>query len=246
MKNKIPIIKHAGKLRTLNPSPASTILFEGDSFTSFRSKPCLDTWPWQRLTGAHYGYPERVGDWIFCNRPDLNINCHNGAVGGSIVNDILIRFPTITEPLKPGIVIMTIGGSDSTRGTPLAVVRSEICEYCSRLLDLCGGKVLYLGNFLPLHDASEPMRQKREEARPYTQAIAEVVDAHGGLAVDLGTVLVRKHEALVKLWPGHSISHDGNHFNPVGYEIVTSVVLRALGLMQMPGDPCEPGPMELS
>lgn len=34
MRIKIPISKHASKLRTLNPNPASTILFEGDSFTN--------------------------------------------------------------------------------------------------------------------------------------------------------------------------------------------------------------------
>lgn len=231
-------VQHAGMPRTLSPKPASTILFEGDSLTGFRSKPCLDTWAWQRLTGAHYGYPERVGDWVFCNRPDLNLTCRNGAVGGAVMADLLERFPTVTGALKPGIVVMTIGSNDSAREVPLAGFRAQVGEFCQRLRDLCDGKVLYLGNLQPLFNASEAVRQKRQAAQPYYRTAAEVVDAHGGLAVDLGSILVRKHEALVKLWAGHSINHDESHFNPVGYEIISGVVLQALGLMQIPGDPC--------
>ena len=223
--------------RILSPKPASTILFEGDSLTGFRSLPCLDTWAWQRLTGAHYGYPERVGDWVFCNRPDLNLTCRNGAIAGAIMADLLERFPTITGVLKPGIVVMTIGTNDSARAVPLADFRAQVREFCRRLCDLCAGKVLYLGNLLPLPHASEAVRQKRQAEHPYFRTAAEEVEANGGLAVDLGSILLRKHEALVKLWPGHSIHHDDCHFNPVGYEIISGVVLQALGLVQMPGDP---------
>ena len=64
-----------------------------------------------------------------------------------------------------------------------------------------------------------------------------MVEAFGGLAVDLGAVLKSKAASLAKLWAGHTIYHDGTHFNMVGNEIVAGVVLRALGLMTTPGDP---------
>jgi lysophospholipase L1-like esterase len=223
--------------RTLAPAPGSTLLFEGDSLTAFRVKPCLDTWAWQRLTGAHYGYPEKVGDWIFCQRPDLNLSCRIGAIGGAILADVVERFPTITAPLKPAIVVMTIGANDVNRKVPLPAFRAQAEEYCGRLRDLCGGKVLYLGNIQAAHGASDQTVACRLASQPYQNAMAAVVEAHGGLAVDLGTVLVRKAEALAKLWSGHTIYHDGGHFNPVGNEIVAGVVLRALGLMTTPGDP---------
>jgi lysophospholipase L1-like esterase len=190
-----------------------------------------------RLTGAHYGYPDKVGDWIFCNRPDLNLTLHTGAIGGSILGDVLERFPTITAAFKPAIVVMTIGSNDAARQVPLADFRTQAETYCSRLRDLCGGKVVYLGNLLAAHGASADGVMRRQNAKPYYQAMGEVVEAHGGLHVDLGTVLVRKAEALAKLWAGHTIYHDGGHFNPVGNEIVAGVVLRALGLMTTPGDP---------
>lgn len=224
-------------VRTLPIKPNSTLLFEGDSLTRFAGKPSIDTWAWMRLTGAHYGYPERVGDWLFCQRPDLNITCHTGAIGGSILADVVERFPTITQAFKPEIVVMTIGSNDAARAIPLNDFRAQAEEYCRRLRDLSGGKVLYLGKIQAAHGASPESIKKRELAKPYYQTMAEVAEVHGGLAVDLGTVLVRKAATLAKLWAGHSIYHDGGHFNPVGYEIVAGVVLRSLGLMTTPGDP---------
>lgn len=230
-------MQHGGMSRILPPQPASTMLFEGDSLTRFAGKPSIDTWAWMRLTGAHYGYPDKVGDWIFCNRPDLNLTLHTGAIGGSILADVLARFPSITQAFKPAIVVMTIGSNDSARAVPLADFRAQAVEYCQRLRDLSGGKVLYLGNMQAAHGASPDTAKRREAARPYYQAMAEVAEAHGGLAVDVGTVLVHKAATLAKLWEGHTIYHDGGHFNQVGNEIVAGVVLRALGLMVTPGDP---------
>jgi lysophospholipase L1-like esterase len=228
------------KSHTLSPEASSTILFEGDSLTRFAGKPNLDTWPWMRMTGANYGYPEKVGDWIFCHRPDLNLSCRVGAVGGSVLSDVLARSPGLIEAFKPGIVVMTIGTNDATRSVPLPDFRAQAEEYCQRLRNACGGKVLYLGN-LPPHLEDKPETVIRHEAvRPYSLTMAEAVHAHGGLAVDVGAVLKSKVASLTKLWPGHTIYHDGTHFNLVGNEIVAGVVLRALGLIVTPGDPDTP------
>lgn len=224
-------------MRTLTPAPGSTILFEGDSLTAFRVGPCLDTWAWQRLTGAHYGYPEKVGDWIFCNRPDLALTCRNGAVGGSVMADVVQRFPTVTAGVKPAIVVMTIGGNDSTRQVPLTELAQQVDDYCQRLDALCGGRVLYLGPIAAGHGASPSGAEAKARAQPFYATVRERIERHRGLAVDLGAVLVRKSAELGRLWAGHSIYHDGGHFNQVGNEIVAGVVLRALGLMTIPGEP---------
>jgi lysophospholipase L1-like esterase len=225
------------KLQTRSPQPSSTILFEGDSLTRFVGKPNLDTWPWMRLTGANYGYPEKVGDWIFCHRPDLNITCRVGAVGGSILADVIERFPGATEAFKPGIVVMTIGSNDATRSVPLPDFRVQAETYCQRLQDLCEGKVLYLGNPKFSLDADTKTIARCEAIQPYALIMAEVVESHGGLAVDLGAILKNKVTSLQKLWSGHTIYHDGTHFNTIGNEIVAGIVLQALGLMITPGDP---------
>jgi lysophospholipase L1-like esterase len=221
----------------LSPQPSSSILFEGDSLTRFASKPNLDTWPWMRLTGAHYGYPEKVGDWIFCHRPDLDLTCRVGAVGGSILADIIERFPTATETYRPDIVVVTIGTNDANRSVPLSDFRTQAETYCQRLRDLCGGKVLYLGNPKFVLDPNAEDVARCEKIQSYAVIMAEAVEAHGGIAVDLGTMLKNKVARLQKLYSGHTIYHDGTHFNAVGHEIAAGIVLRALGLMSSPGDP---------
>ena len=190
-----------------------------------------------RLTNSHYGYPEKVGDWIFCHRPDLQIICRTGAVGGSRLSDVLDRFSSVTEAFKPNVVVMTIGTNDANQAVPLPDFRTQADEYCRRLRDLCGGKVIYLGNVPFAADESAEEIRKSEKARPYSVVMAEVVETYGGLGVDLGVVLKSKAASLTKMWPGHAIYHDGTHFNMVGNEIVAGVVLRALGLMTTPGDP---------
>jgi lysophospholipase L1-like esterase len=226
--------------RPLSPIAGSTILFEGDSLTRFAG-PGLDTWAWMRLTGAHYGYPEKIGDWVFCNRPDLNLSCRIGAIGGSILADVLERFPRIAAPVKPGIVVVTIGANDLARSVPIDLFRSQAEEYCTKLRDLCAGRVLYLGNVFGGKCSAESL----ELGAQYFRNMSEVVEAHDGLAIDLGQILARKSAALTKLHDLHTIYHDGTHFNPVGHEIIASVVLRALGLITMPGDPDYPITREL-
>lgn len=224
-------------IKTLTPPPKSTLLFEGDSMTSLRLRPCLDTWAWQRLTNAHINYAEKVGDWIFCNRPDLGLSVRNAAVAGDTMTQVLQRFPSVVEALKPAIVVMTIGSNDAAQKIPLEPFRSQMREYCSKLSAFCGGKVLYLGE-RQLCPGSPPSEEKNlAVARPYCDAAFAEVEAHGGLAIDYSAILCHKEEALKRLYKDHTVFHDGIHLNAVGAEIVAGIVLRALGLMTTPGDP---------
>jgi len=219
----------------LTPLPGSTILFEGDSLTGFRLRDPVDSWPWIRLTNAMTGYPERVGDWLFCNRPDLKITCRLGAIGGSFMSDLLNRWNQV-ELLKPAIVVMTIGSNDSTVGIDLEVFRGQIADYCARLSSLCGGRVMFLGN-PTCSSASEESGTSRKKASEHYRVAAEEVMKTGGLALDIGAVLDAKQKELTEMAAIHTVFHDGGHFNAVGHEIIAGIVLRGLGLMEMPGDP---------
>lgn len=215
------------RMPDLRPAPGSTILFEGDSLTGFRVRPGLDTWAWQRMTGAAYGYPERVGDWLFCNRPDLRLSVRLGAVGGSTMGDVLERWSATAE-LKPAIVVMTIGSNDCNRAIAAETTGAQMADFCRRLDALCGGRVLYLA-----HPKTEP----EHKAKAHYAAVAEAVRAADGQVVQLGPVLAARQRALQALWDGHTLFHDGTHFNAVGNEVVAGVVLQALGLMRRPGAP---------
>lgn len=224
----------------LIPAPGSTILCEGDSLTAFRVAPCLDTWAWQRMTGAAYGYPERVGDWIFCNRPDLRLSLRNGAVGGSCMRDVLGRWAAV-EVLKPAIVVMTVGTNDCNHGVFESDMRDQMADYCRRLDLLCGGRVIYLARCRPILGGAPCPVERERAAAGHAAAASDAVRDANGLVVDLDCVLQRRARDLAALWEGHTIFHDGLHFNAVGNEIVAAVVLQALGLMIMTGSQVEPG-----
>jgi lysophospholipase L1-like esterase len=233
---------------TIPVAAGSTLLFEGDSLTAFRVLPHLDTWAWSRLTGATYGYPERVGDWLLCNRPDLRLTLRLGAIAGSVCSDLLERFERLVVPIKPALVVMTIGANDVSRGLAPTLVADQLGEFCQRLDRLCGGRVLHLGGTWPapaatgLNEAAQAAAAlDRGRRLAMATALAARVRQHGGVSVDLVAVLARRLASLRALWDGHTIFHDGTHFNAVGHEIVAGVVLRALGLMTMPGEePLQP------
>jgi lysophospholipase L1-like esterase len=196
----------------------------------------LDTWAWMRLTGAHYGYPERVGDWIFCNRPDLRLQVRNGAIGGSTIGGVLERFGRHVAPLQPAIVVLTIGFNDASHGVRPADFARDLATFCARLRDLCGGRVLHLGGAAEVPGSAAGTYA--EPARVELMRVArDTVEDHGGVGVDFVGTLARKAAALREQYAGHTVFHDGAHLNPVGHEIATTLVLRALGLIEMPGDP---------
>ncbi len=226
----IPHGSSAMSTSVLVPARGSTVLFEGDSLTGFRIGPGLDTWAWQRLTNAAYGYPERVGDWIFCNRPELRLSVRLGAVGGATMGEVLGRWEA-TASLRPAVVVLTIGTNDAGRGVSSAALGAQVDDFCTRLTDHCGGRVLYLGGLTACHGLSPEAATRRLAAVDHYAAVAAAVSANNGLVVDLGTVLARRATDLAALWAGHTIFHDGSHFNAVGNEIVAATVLQALGLM---------------
>jgi lysophospholipase L1-like esterase len=223
------------KPHSIQLNPGTTILFEGDSITGMRHAGTNDNWPWLRLSGAASGYGDRVGEWIFCNRPDLRIECRLGAVGGSSMEDVISRWKLV-EDLKPALVVMTVGSNDPWKDVPLETFRKQVADYAQRLDELCLGKILYLSNPTCSFAVSEA-RERRARATDYYRAAAEEVVQAGGMAVDLGATLERKAKWLYDLYPQHTIYHDGGaHFNAVGNEIIATVVLRMLGLVELPND----------
>ena len=222
-------------MRTITPAAGATLLFEGDSMTNFRSAPTLDTWAWCRLTGAHYGYPERVGDWVFCQRPELAWAVRNGAIAGAVMSEVLARFEQNVVPLKPALVVLTIGSNDAARGVDPAAVAASMATYCTRWAATSGGTVIHLGGVRPADAGQDPALRARTQA--IMTAVAATVRAHGGMSLDVQSILYRQRAVLQKLWSGHTVFHDGTHFNPVGAEIMAGIVLRALGLIALPGVP---------
>ena len=150
------------------------------------------------------------------------------------MEDVFSRWKFVQE-LKPAVVVMTIGSNDPWKDVPLETFRQQVAEYAEKLDNLCQGKLLYLSN--PTCSlASNEARERRAAAADYYRAAAEETVRAGGIAVDLGATLERQAKLLYDLCPQHTIFHDGgSHFNAVGNEIIATVVLRVLGLIELPG-----------
>ena len=213
--------------------PGQCIVFDGDSLTSRRTPPNLDNWPYLRLMHWDRTYADRVDEWLFCNRPDLNITCHNAAVGGSTAGECLARYDKTVQPHKPAWVIMTICGNDSRRKIPLEEFKKNLTDYCERLARDSNGRMMILGGFK--HFPFKPEDEEQYAGRiKYYQAIQEVLATQNGVYVPAGIVLFEKAEQLAKRWEGHTVYSDGGfHLNEVGSEILAMQVLQALGVLKL-------------
>lgn len=208
------------------------IVFDGDSLTSRRAKPSLDTWPYLRLMNWDRTYADRMDEWLFCNRPDLGITCHNAAIGGSTASDCLQRYEDSVKPHKPAWVVMTIGTNDRSRKVPVGDFEAVLANYCERLARDSGGRLVVVGGFKPFPFTPD-QEAAYQDSLNYTQAIRRALDAHNGLFVDAGTPLFEKAQHLVKRWEGHTVYSDGGHFNEIGSEIIATEVLQALGVVTL-------------
>jgi lysophospholipase L1-like esterase len=193
------------------------------TITNRRMRPALDTWPFLRLSNWDRTYADDVAEWLFCNRPDLALTFHNNGVGGSNIRDLLARFDIVPK-FKPAWIILTIGNNDPNQGVTVAEFASGFAEYCRRAQEVCGARVMFLGG----------RRPGRAKSVPYHQRARNILKAHRGAWVDIGTALTTRAKLLRRQHELHTVFSDGTHLNAVGNLIVATQVLAAVGVMILP------------
>jgi len=198
----------------------SRIVFEGDSLTSRRVPPSLDTWPFLRLMRWERTWADDFSEILFATRPDLRLTFHNSAVGGSTILDVLKRFDETVAPYKPHWVLMTIGNNDATCKIPLRTFREKVSDFVRRVRKLSNGRVIFLGG---------PFKSGSKKRLPYFRALREIAAKNNGLYIDIGSPLLRKSRLLRLQSKAHTIDSDGGHLNNVGNLIVAAAVLSAIG-----------------
>ena len=196
------------------------IVFEGDSLTSRRTPPSLDTWPFLRLMGWDRTWADDFSEMLFSFRPDLRLEFHNSAVGGSTIDDVLNRFEKSLAPHKPAWVFMTIGNNDPARKIPLKSFSEKISRFTGQVSKVSGGRVAFLGG---------TFKTKNDARKPFHDELRRLAPRHGGLYIDIGSALRSRTEELKKAHKLHTIHSDDGHLNRVGNLIVAGTVLRALG-----------------
>ncbi|NLF38354.1 hypothetical protein GX586_02845 [bacterium] len=209
--------------------PGQTIMFDGDSLTSRRMPPCLDTWPFLRLANWHISYAELVQEWLFCNKPDLRLTFRNAAVGGSSCRNLLDRLDSMVMPCKPDWVVFSIAGNDAAQNIPAAEFREKLLKYCTQLKKAHGTRFLFLGGFdKPFGSIKKSIAKRRQN-----YAIArDIMKQVGGIYFDIGIPMKKKADLLLKQSPYHTIISDA-HFNLLGNHIIAGLVLEALGVISI-------------
>ncbi|MBI5722711.1 MAG: hypothetical protein HZA50_02045 [Planctomycetes bacterium] len=204
-----------------------TIVFDGDSATSRRTQPSLDTWPLLDLLNWRITWADEFARLLFCLRPDLNLKFHNAAVGGSIMRGMLERFDKFVAPHKPDWLLITDGGNDSARKIPMRQYASDCEQYVARAGKL-GARVVFL-TFQPCVGMPAEKKNKYNLRMKYYKALAGIVRSHGGMHVDVGPTLQKKAGQLYAQSTFHTIYSDGGHYNAIGSLIIAGAVLKALG-----------------
>jgi len=209
--------------------PGQSLVFDGDSLTSRRAPPNLDTWPFLRLMNWHWTWAEFCSELLFCWRPDLNLKFHVAAVGGSNCRDLAERFDRAVLPHKPDWVLLTLGGNDANQGIPLAEFRKTMSGYTRRVKDECGGQVAFVAGFQPCPHCPEEKEKTNAKRQRYYRALKKIARGEGALYIDVGSALRAKAEMLYRQACCHTVYSDGGHYNSVGNIIIAGEVLRAFG-----------------
>ena len=216
-------------------SPNDLLLFEGDSLTARKAAPAFDDWPFLRLMNRHRSYADVVQEWLFCNRPELNLRFRNSAVGGSSIRNVTSRFDSVIATLKPNWIIMTLGANDCAQKIPLEEFRRMASDYAKRCHECCGARIMIVGGLRPCPPELDMDRPHYAEVPNYYAALQEAIAPHDGMYLDAGKRLYTNALELKRQCDLHTIFSDGGHFNEVANQILATEIIRALGAIELPG-----------
>ena len=197
-------------------------LFEGDSLTDGLKNNYGRQMGWDK-TWAH-----RVDEWLFTHRPELNLELKNLAVGGNSTRNLRARVD-VSADFKPTVVLFTIGTNDAIIGVSLDEFRANLTAWCDRLQAAGCQMFIHVGGFPPCPNVDAETRAILDRCKPYDAVAKEVVEAHGGVQIDVAPYVLPRAEALERKWQHHTVYSAGVHYNALGNELIAGAVLTRLG-----------------
>ena len=179
------------------PDERPIILAFGDSLTAGSGLP------------AGSGYPEMLQKEL--DKRGYAYRVVNAGVGGDTSGGGLARVQRALD-LKPGIVILELGGNDGLQGIPVDVMSSNLDELIARFKKT-GARVVLGGMTLP-----------RNFGQDFISSFEEIYPA---LASKHGVPLI---PFFLEGAAGHAdfMLEDGIHPNKAGYRLVTANVMKYL------------------
>ena len=198
------------------------VLFEGDSLTDGLKN------NYARQMGWDQTWANRVDEWLFTHRPELNLEFKNLAVGGNSTRNLLARTDDAIT-FRPTVVLFTMGTNDAIIGLSLDEFRANLTAWCDRLQAAGCRTFIHVGGFPPCPNADAETPAILEACKPYDAVTNEVIEARGGFQINVASYLLPRAEALARKWKDHTIYSSGVHYNALGNELIAGAVLTGLG-----------------
>lgn len=202
------------------------IVFAGDSITDDGRKRPIGEGLWG---GTGNGYVRMVETFLAVDYPELNVRCTNMGESGNTSDDLLERWDSDVNGLKPDIVVMCIGVNDVWRQfdcpgfSDYAVTPEEYEKNLNAIADKTSAKQIWLTPYYLESNLSDPMRARMEE---YAKIMKKIADRRGIDCIDLQAEF---DKYLKHRYPAY-ITWDRVHPGWVGSLIISRKVVELLTL----------------
>jgi len=161
-----------------------------------------------------------------------HVSLTNTGIGGETVLNLLARFDRDVLPLRPDIVIITIGGNDHTH-VKLKDYRMKLKQL---VREFTGRDILVA---LQTYYSSLEEGGVNGPFDDYMAAVVDVANECDVLCIDNYAILRPWHRREPDQYK--KLMHDNWHLNPLGHAIFGTLTCRAFGLSdpEMPADIAE-------
>ena len=188
----------------LAPAGAQTIVAVGDSIT----KGDWDT----RVAG---GWVTRLGGKLRRAYPHVTFVVRNSGVDGDTTAGVLARLSRDVLSYQPGLVLVSIGTNDFDYGVSPSSFSAQLRTLVGQLRATAHTPIVVLVSMLPIAGQT-PARLLAE--RRYNDIIRLTAMATGVGYLDLFDPWLALGTSYL-----HTLRHDTEHPNPIGYELLASM-----------------------
>lgn len=151
----------------------------------------------------------------------------NAGIGGETVYQLRQRVDRDVLPIRPDLVIVTIGGNDRWQLSP-AQYRRQMGQLVDTLKASGTLPVLQTYYSLLMEDENQPM----EMLTPYMDAKREVAQEAGVPCIDSYPIMHRWHQADPDGY--RALMLDPGHLNPTGHAVYGRLCSEAFGVFDLP------------
>lgn len=151
----------------------------------------------------------------------------NAGISGETVTDLLARYDRDLTPLRPHLVLITIGGNDQWR-MPVSDYHRQLSELVTRLKS---------DNILPVLHTYYSVYH--EDSRLPVLTFADYMSAKRDIARDQAVPCIDSYPRLLALHQRnpnlyHQLMLDPGHLNPTGHALFGTLATRTLGFPDTP------------